>query len=96
MADETEGDELDAGWTAKLDKLERLLPDEPDEEGDFIVEYELQAPGLNGTITVMIADTADEGEILRTALAKLQDGLEIWARVVGRRAGSERAEPMGE
>ena len=50
---------------------------------------------MTAEIEVLVSDIADEAQVVVEALDALQDGLETWARVLGRREGAGKVEPTG-
>jgi hypothetical protein len=88
--------EIDEGsfWTVRLEKVERLTSDEPEDDDTlFAVEFKAVGMSMNAEFDVLVSDIADESQIVVAALDVLQDGLETWARVLGRRRGAEPIEP---
>ena len=88
--------EIDEGsfWTVQLEKVERLTSDDPeDDESVFAVEFKAVGMRMNAEFEVFVSDIGDESQVVVEALDLLQDGLETWARVLGRRRGAERIEP---
>ena len=97
MADDLDIDD-GSFWTVRLQKAERLDPDEPevDDENLFAVEFKAVGINMNAEIEVLVNDIGDEAQVIVAALDALQDGLETWARVLARRLGAERIGPQVE
>lgn len=90
--------EDDPIWTVQLDKVERLFSDEPEVDGENVFAVTFKASGLDmsAEIEVEVPRLTDEAQVVVEALDALQDGLERWAAVLGRRKGAERIEPKSE
>ncbi len=88
-------------WKIELQKVQRLTDatpgaePEPDGENLFAVEFKATGPTMSAEVEVMVSDIADEAQVVAEALDALQDGLETWARVLGRRPGAGKVEPTG-
>lgn len=96
MGDDAQAEDPDQGWTVKLEKVQRIVPAdlaEPEDGNLFGVEFELSGPNMDACVEVLVSDIADEGQVVVEALDALQDELETWARMLGRRKGAERIEP---
>ena len=99
MADDAKAEDLDQGWTVKLEKVQRIVPMDPAEAEDgnlFGVEFELSGPNVDASVEVLVSDIGDEAQVVVEALDALQDGLEVLGRLLGRRRGAERIEPTSE
>ncbi|WP_237479425.1 hypothetical protein [Lichenibacterium dinghuense] len=96
MADENDSEELAAMWTVRLSDVERLLPDDDDDEGLWAVEFELNGPGVNGSLTALVGRSVNEDDIIPRAREMLQDGLRRWLRVLTARSGAEQVKPKPE
>lgn len=96
MADDMDIDE-GSFWTVQLEKVERLESDEPMDDGTlFAVEFKAVGMSMNGEFEVLVSDIADEAQVIVAALDTLQDGLEVWARVLARRLGGKPIDVTGE
>lgn len=95
MADEVEDDDKDVNWTVQLHCVGRIESMDADEDdGDlFSVEFKASGPNLTADLEVLVSDVSDEAKVVTEAMDTLQDGLETWARVLGRRPGAEKVEP---
>ena len=99
-----EDDDIDDAsfWTVELQTVQRLTDatpgaePEPDGENLFAVAFRATGPTMSAEVEVLVSDIADEAQVIIEALDALQDGLETWARVLGRRPGAGRVEPTGE
>lgn len=98
MADEVEDDEKDVNWTVQLHSVGRIESMDFDEDdGDlFSVDFKASGPNLTADLEVLVSDVSDEAKVVTEAMDTLQDGLETWARVLGRRSGAEGVEPTSE
>lgn len=89
-------------WKIELQTVQRLTDatpgaePEPDGENLFAVEFKATGPTMEAEVEVMVSDIADEAQVVVEALDALQDGLETWTRVLGRRKGAGTVEPTGE
>lgn len=96
MADEDEGDELAALWAVRLNDVEKLLPDDDNDEGLWAIEFELNGPGVNGSLTALLERSVDEDLIVPKGRAMLVDGLVRWLEVLARRPGVQSTKPAND
>ncbi len=80
----------------EVPRIVPLDPDEPEGGNSFGGEFELSRPNMDASVEVLASDVGDEGQVVVEALDALQDGLETWARALGRRKDAERIEPLEE
>ena len=97
MTEQDDAEALDENWTLALQSVERVESADPDDDDGpiFAVELKARGPNINADLEVFVHDIADESQVIVQAMDTAQDGLETWARVLGRRPGAAAIKPVG-
>ena len=90
MPDAEDDADLTSMWSARFSNVERL--DDPEEDATFAIDYGMEGPGANGSLTVLIGGL-DEDRIIPQANALLEEALRAWLRAIERRKGAGPVEP---